>query len=285
MAEKKVVKAKITAKKSVTTKKVATTKKSVVAEVAKPKKSVAAEATTKAKPAPVAKRPTPVKSATKKPVVKKAVATTAVKRAAVKATAGATPKTSVKKSTKKGTSQKKSAVSTKAPIRSRVKSQAKTAARPSFRAQVKAPVKKSVKPEVPALETPMAQVPSSSGKPRFGKADLEKFKERLLAMRERMTGQSGSLRESALERNDEVNPEEDGTDAFMRQQTLKQVSTHNRNIADIDGALRSIEDGTYGICEICGVLIGKGRLEVQPFAPNCIKCQSELEKMTHGRRR
>jgi RNA polymerase-binding transcription factor DksA len=96
-------------------------------------------------------------------------------------------------------------------------------------------------------------------------------------MRDRITGQSGSMRTAALQRTDEVNPEEDGTDAFMRLQTLEQVSSQHQIIANIDEALRAIEKGTYGVCDTCGELISKPRLSVLPFAKNCIKCQSEME--------
>lgn len=119
----------------------------------------------------------------------------------------------------------------------------------------------------------------------FNKVDLDQFKIELLAMRDRITGQSGSMRNAALQRNDEVNPEEDGTDAFMRLQTLEQVSSQHQIIANIDEALRAIEKGTYGVCDMCGELISKPRLAVLPFAKNCIKCQSEMENPRRAGRR
>lgn len=115
-------------------------------------------------------------------------------------------------------------------------------------------------------------------KARLQKRDLDQFKIELLAMRDRITGQSGSMRSAALQRTDEINPEEDGTDAFMRLQTLEQVSSQQQLIANIDEALRSIEKGTYGVCDTCGELISKPRMTVLPFAKNCIKCQSEMER-------
>jgi len=122
-------------------------------------------------------------------------------------------------------------------------------------------------------------------KNRFQKSDLDQFKAELLSMRDRITGQSGSMRSAALQRTDETNPEEDGTDAFMRLQTLEQVSTQHQLIANIDAALRSIEKGAYGVCDTCGELISKPRLAVLPFATNCIKCQSEKERSPQSRNR
>ncbi len=139
--------------------------------------------------------------------------------------------------------------------------------------EVSLPLAKPVQKFVPKPE-PVAE----PKKPRFQKGDLDQFKVELLSMRDRITGQSGSMRTAALQRDDEINPEEDGTDAFMRLQTLEQVSSQQQIIANIDESLRSIEKGSYGVCDNCGALINKPRLSVLPFAKNCIKCQSEMER-------
>ncbi len=43
-------------------------------------------------------------------------------------------------------------------------------------------------------------------------------------------------------------------------------------------ALEKIKKGTYGICEKCGVLIDKKRLQALPWAKYCINCQNNIEK-------
>jgi len=133
-------------------------------------------------------------------------------------------------------------------------------------------------PKTAAKAAPKPAAPVDTKKPQFNKGDLNQFKLDLLAMRERITGQSGSMRDAALQRTDEINPEEDGTDAFMRLQTLEQVSSQHQLITNIDESLRAIEKGSYGVCGQCGGLISKPRLTVLPFAKNCIKCQSEMER-------
>jgi DnaK suppressor protein len=52
----------------------------------------------------------------------------------------------------------------------------------------------------------------------------------------------------------------------------------------VDKALRKIDDGTYGICEICGDPIPKERLEALPFAELDVKCQERVEKYGFARR-
>jgi RNA polymerase-binding protein DksA len=44
-------------------------------------------------------------------------------------------------------------------------------------------------------------------------------------------------------------------------------------LVEIDAALRRIEDGTYGICEVCGEPIGAERLSAIPWARLCIDDQ------------
>ncbi len=45
----------------------------------------------------------------------------------------------------------------------------------------------------------------------------------------------------------------------------------------MDEALRSLEDGTYGVCSECGEDIEEERLKVMPFATVCVKCKSDKE--------
>ena len=47
---------------------------------------------------------------------------------------------------------------------------------------------------------------------------------------------------------------------------------------NIVAALRSIEDGTYGICQECGQQISQTRLKYNPNARRCISCQEKAEK-------
>jgi DnaK suppressor protein len=49
-------------------------------------------------------------------------------------------------------------------------------------------------------------------------------------------------------------------------------------LAQIDAALRRIEDGKYGMCVGCGTDIPAQRLHAAPEAACCIACQSKLEQ-------
>ncbi len=51
-------------------------------------------------------------------------------------------------------------------------------------------------------------------------------------------------------------------------------------LKEIDSALKRIEKGTYGICEMCDESISIGRLRAKPYARFCTPCREihELEK-------
>ncbi|MBL0143975.1 MAG: TraR/DksA family transcriptional regulator [Betaproteobacteria bacterium] len=46
----------------------------------------------------------------------------------------------------------------------------------------------------------------------------------------------------------------------------------------IVAAERRLEKGEYGLCEDCGSAIGFARLEAQPAASRCVRCQELAEK-------
>ncbi len=46
----------------------------------------------------------------------------------------------------------------------------------------------------------------------------------------------------------------------------------------IEAALERIEDGSFGICEVCGDGISVGRLQVRPVTTLCINCKSDQEE-------
>jgi RNA polymerase-binding protein DksA len=41
-------------------------------------------------------------------------------------------------------------------------------------------------------------------------------------------------------------------------------------------ALARIDNGRYGLCEVCGEPIGKERLKAIPYSSRCIKCASKM---------
>ncbi len=49
-------------------------------------------------------------------------------------------------------------------------------------------------------------------------------------------------------------------------------------LSKLDLALKKIDEGTFGVCEICEEPIGKKRLEARPETSLCIKCKEDQER-------
>ena len=57
--------------------------------------------------------------------------------------------------------------------------------------------------------------------------------------------------------------------------TLEENSEHV--LAEIDAALKRLDDGTFGICTNCAEPIAVERLEARPWATLCIDCKRQRE--------
>src|SRR6185436_4037007 len=75
-----------------------------------------------------------------------------------------------------------------------------------------------------------------------------------------------------------------GSDAYDRDFALSLLSQEQDALYEIDQALKRIELGTYGRCEMSGKPISRARLEAIPFARFTVECQSQLEKQNKASR-
>lgn len=57
-----------------------------------------------------------------------------------------------------------------------------------------------------------------------------------------------------------------------------QIGRDVAELRQIEAALGRIEDGSYGVCSVCGLDIAAARLRASPAAERCIVCQSAFEK-------
>ena len=71
--------------------------------------------------------------------------------------------------------------------------------------------------------------------------------------------------------DDEHDPE-GATIAFERSQLNAQLEAAQAALDEVAHALRRVEEGTYGICQVCGRPIAAARLEARPTATTCISC-------------
>ncbi len=70
----------------------------------------------------------------------------------------------------------------------------------------------------------------------------------------------------------------------MASMDISLVSRDLAVLAEIEGALGRLADGTYGECVDCGAQIPYARLAAYPAAIRCVACQSRVEAREQARR-
>jgi len=65
---------------------------------------------------------------------------------------------------------------------------------------------------------------------------------------------------------------------------LRVKDRERKLVAKVKEAIERIDDGTYGICELCGEQISEKRLEARPVTTFCIECKKEEEELEKQRR-
>lgn len=71
------------------------------------------------------------------------------------------------------------------------------------------------------------------------------------------------------------------TDSFDRDLTLGLASFEQEMLYEVDAALKRLDDGTYGVCELTGRPIPWERLEAVPWTRYSIQAETELEEDSH----
>jgi len=117
-------------------------------------------------------------------------------------------------------------------------------------------------------------------------------KEKLLQLRDAMVDSMAGVAQDTLRTRAEgsessafgMHQADAGSDAYDRDFALSLLSQEQDALYEIDQALKRIELGTYGTCEMSGKSIPRARLEAIPFARFTVECQSQLEKQNKASR-
>ena len=177
----------------------------------------------------------------------------------------------------------------------------------------KAPAKKAPASKAPASKAPASKAPASkaaaapaaparsNGKDirpvtilgnNHKERKLDPFtkgqRDKLLMLRDAMVDSMAGVAQDTLRSRAEgseasafgMHQADAGSDAYDRDFALSLLSQEQDALYEIDQALKRIELGTYGVCEMSGKPIPHARLEAIPFARFTVECQSQLEKQS-----
>jgi RNA polymerase-binding transcription factor DksA len=260
----------------------------------KPVKKIAAKAAPKKAPA---KKPTPKPAAkvvtkkapvkTSKPAAKKVGAKAPAKKIVAKTPAKKAPKPAAKVAAKKVVTKapvKTSKPAPKAPTKQAPKPAAKVVAtKATATASKKKPVTVSSNGRVLAQQFVTKPVTNKNLKLT---PFLVKQRQRLLELKDSLLdSMRGVARDNLHSGTDTsafgMHQADAGSDAYDRDFALSMLSKEQGSLYEIDEALKRIEDGVYGICDLCEKPIKHDRLEALPFTRYTVDCQAELEKRQH----
>ena len=68
------------------------------------------------------------------------------------------------------------------------------------------------------------------------------------------------------------------TDMYDREFNLGLASNDRELLYKVDGALKRIQDNSFGTCLECGKPIAVARLKAIPYVETCVKCQEKIEQ-------
>jgi DnaK suppressor protein len=124
----------------------------------------------------------------------------------------------------------------------------------------------------------------------MSKAELEAYRQQLLEMRNRLTGDVTHLADEALRKaggeasgnlsNMPIHMADLGSDNFEQENTLSLLANEENVLKEIAAALDRVEQGGYGRCEDCQTPIPKARLKELPYTRYCVTCARKHEQGT-----
>jgi len=120
------------------------------------------------------------------------------------------------------------------------------------------------------------------GKRKYAEVKKLLLEERQALLKQYHDLEEGNLNTSQSELSGEVGFDEEyadsGTQTFERERDLSLSNNVKDLLEKVEAALRKIEQGTYGICDICKKPIPEERLKALPYATLCVECKQKEEK-------
>jgi RNA polymerase-binding transcription factor DksA len=180
----------------------------------------------------------------------------------------------------KGTSSKTASADSSPPAAKEKSTAKKKTSAAKDPAALPAPAKVVVKPApAPISDEPAEGEIKHSVFIKISKQKLLDLKDSLM---DSMTGMANETLRSKAEGSEAsafgMHQADAGTDAYDRDFALSLLSQEQDALYEIEEALKRVEAGTYGVCEMSGKRIPQARLEALPFARFTIECQQQYEK-------
>jgi DnaK suppressor protein len=121
---------------------------------------------------------------------------------------------------------------------------------------------------------------SASQSKALNKKELKRFQEMLEEKRKVVVERARQMLSEGmvLDANDLPDEMDLASSEYIQSFEFRLRGREKSLLSKLDLALKKIDDGTFGICEMCDEPIGKKRLEARPETSLCIKCKEDQER-------
>ena len=121
---------------------------------------------------------------------------------------------------------------------------------------------------------------------KYSKTKLKVFKDSIEKRMEEIANDMDDLHEGILDNGSSgaglsqesvysVHMADAGTDSFEQEKNYNLMSRESDYYKNLEIALERIDDGTFGMCNICEDLIPEERMMEVPNATKCVKCKEK----------
>jgi len=126
----------------------------------------------------------------------------------------------------------------------------------------------------------MTTTSASQSSKALNKKELKRFQEMLEEKRKVVVERARQMLSEGmvLDANDLPDEMDLASSEYIQSFEFRLRGREKSLLSKLDLALKKIDDGTFGICEICDEPIGKKRLEARPETSLCIKCKEDQER-------
>ena len=121
---------------------------------------------------------------------------------------------------------------------------------------------------------------SASHSKALNKKELKRFQEMLEEKRKVVVERARQMLSEGmvLDANDLPDEMDLASSEYLQSFEFRLRGREKSLLSKLDLALKKIDDGTFGVCEVCEEPIGKKRLEARPETTLCIKCKEDQER-------
>jgi DnaK suppressor protein len=121
---------------------------------------------------------------------------------------------------------------------------------------------------------------TASAAKALNKKELKKFQEMLEEKRHLVLERARlTLSENmTLDTNDLADEMDLASSEYIQSFEFRLRGREKSLLTKLDLALKKIENGSFGTCDVCDEPIGKKRLEARPETSLCIKCKEDQER-------